>query len=98
VTQYDALLVVQPSPVIALNRVVAVGFRDGPVAGLVELDSLAAVPELAAYHLLPATRADFLRRLGRNAEASAAYREAYDLAPTDADRRFLRRRLHECVS
>jgi RNA polymerase sigma-70 factor (ECF subfamily) len=97
VIHYEALLVAQPSPVIALNRAVAVGFRDGPATGLVELDSLAAAPELAAYHLLPAARADFLRRLGRNAEASAAYREARDLAPTDGDRRFLERRRQECL-
>jgi len=96
VNHYDALLVVQPSPVIALNRAVAVGFCDGPVAGLMELDSLSGAPELASYHLLPATRADFLRRLGRNAEAADAYRQAYDLAPTEADRRFLHRRLQEC--
>jgi RNA polymerase sigma-70 factor (ECF subfamily) len=95
---YDALLVAQPSPVIALNRAVAVGFRDGPAAGLVELDSLAGAPELAAYHLLPAARADFLRRLGHSAEAAAAYRQAYDLAPTAAERRFFRRRLRECAS
>jgi RNA polymerase sigma-70 factor (ECF subfamily) len=98
VTYYDALLVAQPSPVIALNRAIAVGFCDGPVAGLLELEALAGARELAAYHLLPAARADFLRRLGRNAEASAAYREARDLAPTDADRRFLHRRLQECLA
>ena len=97
VTHYDALLVAQPSPVIALNRAIAAGFRDGPAAGLMELDALAGAPELAAYHLLPATRADFLRRLGRAAEASAAYRAAYDLAPTGADRRFLQRRLQACA-
>ena len=97
VSHYDALLVAQPSPVIALNRAVAVGFCDGPVAGLMELESLSGAPDLASYHLLPATRADFLRRLGRYAEASAAYREAHDLAPTDADRRFLQRRLQECA-
>lgn len=96
VSHYDALLVVQPSPVIALNRAVAVGFCDGPVAGLMEVDSLSDASELASYHLLPATRADFLRRLGRRAEAADAYRQAYDLAPTEADRRFLHRRLQEC--
>jgi RNA polymerase sigma-70 factor (ECF subfamily) len=98
VNHYDALLIAQPSPVIALNRAVAVGFCDGPVAGLMELDSLSGAPELASYHLLPATRADFLRRLGRNAEAADAYRQAYDLAPTAADRRFLQRRMRECRS
>jgi RNA polymerase sigma-70 factor (ECF subfamily) len=97
VARYDALLVAQPSPVTALNRAVAVGFRDGPAAGLVELEALANAPELTAYHLLPATRADFLRRLGRNVEASVTYREAYDLAPTAAQRRFYRRRLQECA-
>jgi RNA polymerase sigma-70 factor (ECF subfamily) len=98
VNHYDALLAAQPSPVIALNRAIAIGFCDGPVAGLMELESLAGAPELAAYHLLPATRADFLRRLGRTVEASAAYREAQDLAPTEADRRFIQRRLRECRS
>ena len=98
VNHYDALLAAQPSPVIALNRAIAIGLCDGPVAGLMELESLAGAPELAAYHLLPATRADFLRRLGRTAEASAAYREAHDLAPTEADRRFIRRRMRECRS
>lgn len=96
VAHYDALLAAQPSPVIALNRAVAVGFRDGPTAGLAELETLAGAPELAGYHLAPAARADFLRRSGRMSEAAEAYLEALDLAPTDADRRFLHRRLREC--
>ena len=81
---------------IALNRAVAVGFCDGADAGLMELDSLSGASELASYHLQPATRADFLRRPGRNAVAADAYRQAYDLAPTEADRRFLHRRLQGC--
>lgn len=82
------------TPVVALNRVVAVGMADGPAVGLRLLDDLAAGP-LAGYHLLPATRADFLRRLGRHTEAATSYREALDLATTDAERKYLRRRLDE---
>ena len=59
---YDALLTAQPSPVVALNRAIAIGFRDGPEAGLAELDRVGAAPELDGYYLLPAARADFLRR------------------------------------
>jgi RNA polymerase sigma-70 factor (ECF subfamily) len=84
-----------PSPVVELNRAVAVGMADGPEAGLVLVDALAATGALAGYHLLPATRADLLRRLGRKAEAAQAYREAIGLAGTDAERRFLTRRLAE---
>jgi RNA polymerase sigma-70 factor, ECF subfamily len=77
---YDALLAVHPSPVVALNRAIAVGFRDGWDAGLAELDAIDA-RRLAHYYLLPAARADFLRRLGRAAESRQAYRVAADLAP-----------------
>ena len=65
---------VAPSPLVELNRAVAVAMRDGPAAGLVLLDALAGDPRLRGYHLLPAARADLLRRLGRRAEAAAAYR------------------------
>jgi len=82
------------TPVVALNRAVAIGMADGPGVGLRLVDDLAAGP-LAGYHLLPATRADFLRRLGRHAEAAASYREAVELAGTDAERRYLARRLKE---
>ncbi|WP_406052423.1 RNA polymerase sigma factor [Kribbella sp. NBC_00889] len=82
------------TPVVALNRAVAIGMADGPGVGLRLVDDLAAGP-LTGYHLLPATRADFLRRLGRWSEAAAAYREAIELAGTDAERQFLRRRLSE---
>jgi len=95
VAYYDALLVAQPSPVVALNRAIAIGFRDGFAAGLRELARVDA-SALAGYHLLPAARADFLRRLGRTDEARHAYETALDLAPTDADRRLLRHRLAEC--
>ena len=92
-TYYDALLTAQPSPVVALNRAIAIGFRDGPEAGLAELDLVAAAPGLDGYYLLPAARADFLRRQGRADDAAAAYDAALALAPTERDRRFLRRRL-----
>jgi RNA polymerase sigma-70 factor (ECF subfamily) len=83
-----------PSPVVELNRAVAVGMADGPHAGLALLDELT----LDGYHLLPATRADFLRRLGRHDEAARYYAAARDLAPTDAERRYLTRRISEAVS
>jgi len=92
---YDCLLVVQPSPVVALNRLVALAFRDGPDAGLTALAALEDDDRLTGYHLLPAVRADLLRRAGRAEEAVTAYREALELAPTDAERRFLERRLTE---
>ena len=84
-----------PSPVVELNRAVAVGMADGPEAGLVLVDALAATGALNGYRLLPATRADLLRRLGRKAEAAQAYREALALAGTGAEQRFLTRRLAE---
>ncbi len=87
-----------PSPVVELNRAVAVGVADGPAAGLALVEALAASEALAGYHLLPATRADLLRRLGRTGEAAAAYREALALAATDAERRYLTRRLAETTS
>jgi RNA polymerase sigma-70 factor (ECF subfamily) len=92
VTWYDALLTAQPSPVVALNRAVALGYRDGPAAGLLALDEVAEDPRLADYHLVPAVRADLLWRAGRPAEAATAYSTAHDLARTEAERRFLARR------
>jgi RNA polymerase sigma-70 factor (ECF subfamily) len=82
-----------PSPVVELNRAVAVGMADGPAAGLALVDALAATGALAGYHLLPATRADLLRRLDRPAEAAAAYRVALDQVTNDAERAYLTRRL-----
>jgi RNA polymerase sigma-70 factor (ECF subfamily) len=87
-----------PSAVVELNRAVAVAMADGPAAGLELVESLQASGRLAGYHLLPATRADLLRRLGRHAEAAAAYREALELAATDAERRYLTRRLAETAT
>ena len=84
-----------PSAVVELNRAVAVAMADGPTAGLELVEALEASGELAGYHLLPATRADLLRRLDRPAEAAASYREALDLAGTDSERRYLARRLAE---
>ena len=84
-----------PSPVVELNRAVAVAMADGPAAGLARVDALEATGALRGYHLLPATRADLLRRLGRNEEAAAAYRWALALTTSDAERRYLERRLAE---
>jgi RNA polymerase sigma-70 factor (ECF subfamily) len=92
---YGRLTEIVPSPVVELNRAVAVAMADGPAAGLALVEELEASGTLLDYHLLPATRADLLRRLGRNADASAAYRAALELAATDAERRYLTRRLAE---
>ncbi len=92
---YDALLVVWPSPVVALNRAVAVAMVDGPAAGLAALDPLADDPRLAEYPYLAAARADLLRRLGLARDAAQAYRTALSLATNAAERDFLSRRLAE---
>jgi RNA polymerase sigma-70 factor (ECF subfamily) len=92
---YGQLARLVPSAVVRLNRAVAVGMAEGPAAGLELVTGLRAAGELDGYHLLPATEADLLRRLGRATAAAAAYREALELAPTDAERRFLRQRLAE---
>ncbi len=84
-----------PTPVVALNRAVAVAMADGPEAGLTLVDELEASGALRGYYLLAATRADLLRRLARPAEAAVAYRQALDHAGTDAERRYLARRLAE---
>ncbi|WP_425270503.1 RNA polymerase sigma factor [Micromonospora chersina] len=92
---YDELLKRWPSPVVALNRAVAVSMVDGPAAALAEVDALAADPHLVGYHYLPAIRADLLRRLDRPAEAADAYRAALDLVDNEAERAFLTSRLTE---
>jgi RNA polymerase sigma-70 factor (ECF subfamily) len=92
---YDLLIQLWPSPVVGLNRAVAVGFVHGPQAGLDALDSLATEPTLAAYSYLPAARADFLRRLGRTTDARLAYQEALMLTINAVERDFLTRRLNE---
>ncbi len=90
---YDLLLRVEPTPVIELNRAVAVAMRDGPAAGLALIDDLLARGELADYHLAHAARADLCRRLHRTEEAAAAYRRALDLTRLEPERRFLQQRL-----
>ncbi|MGP3961126.1 RNA polymerase sigma factor [Nonomuraea sp. 3N208] len=92
---YEQLVRVVPSPVVKLNQAVAVAMADGPAAGLELVETLHTSGELTGYHLLPATRADLLRRLGRRTEAADAYREALALAPTEAERRYLANRLAE---
>jgi RNA polymerase sigma-70 factor (ECF subfamily) len=92
---YEQLAALTPSPVVALNRAVAVAMASGPAAGLSLLDDLESTGGLRDYHLMPATRADLLRRLGRTPEAAAAYRRALELAPGEAERRFFNRRLAE---
>jgi len=92
---YGELARLAPSPVVELNRAVAVAMADGPAAGLELVAALDASGALRGYHLLPATRADLLMRLERRAEAAASYAEALDLAGTDSERRFLTRRLAE---
>jgi RNA polymerase sigma-70 factor (ECF subfamily) len=93
VRYYDALMQVAPSPVVELNRAVAVAMRDGPAAGLALIDALLAGGELADYHPAHAARAELCRRVGRTAEARAAYARALDLARQEPERRFLARRL-----
>jgi len=95
VALYDLLVQIWPSPVVALNRAVAVGFADGPAAGLTALDTLATEPQLAGYGYLAAARADFLRRLHRTAEARLAYEEALMLTANTVERDFLAERLRE---
>ncbi|MEV0622740.1 sigma-70 family RNA polymerase sigma factor [Nonomuraea sp. NPDC050404] len=96
VALYDVLLALAPSPVVAINRAVAVAMRDGPEAGLVLLDELAGEPRLRGYHPYPTARAGLLERLGRHREAAAAYREALAAAGTEPEQAHLRRRAGEC--
>jgi RNA polymerase sigma-70 factor (ECF subfamily) len=92
---YDVLARVEPSPVVELNRAVAIAMRDGPAAGLALLDTILASGDLDDYHLAHAARADLYRRLGRTAEARASYERALALARQAPERRFLERRLDE---
>ena len=94
VALYDVLARRSPSPVVQLNRAVAVAMRDGPEAGLAALDTLDG-EALRGYHPLPAARADLLRRLGRTTEAAASYQAALDLASNERERAFLRKKLTE---
>ena len=90
---YDHLVRLAPSPVVELNRAVAVAMAAGPAAGLELVDELAAAGTLDGYHLLAATRADLLRRLGRHDEAAASYRQALEQVRTEPERRYLTSRL-----
>jgi RNA polymerase sigma-70 factor (ECF subfamily) len=92
---YDVLARVEPSPVVELNRAVAVAMRDGPAAGLTLIDAILAGGALADYHLAHAARADLLRRLDRRNEARAAYEQALALTQQEPERRFLTKRLRE---
>ena len=93
---YDALQIVEPSPVVSLNRAVAVAMKDGPEAGLSLIDVLES--DLAEYHLFHAARADLLRRNGSNQDSAASYRKALTLVTNESERRFLERRLREALS
>jgi RNA polymerase sigma-70 factor (ECF subfamily) len=95
VALYDLLLRAERSPVVELNRAVAVAMRDGPAAGLALIDAIISAGELSNYHLAHAARADLCRRLGQSAEARAAYKKALALAQQEPERRFLERRLAE---
>jgi len=95
---YDVLLTAWPSPVVALNRAVAVAMHRGWAAGLAEVERLEADPRLMNYRYLASTKADMLRRLDRPAEAAVAYREALALADNAAERRFLETRLAEVTA
>src|SRR5205085_2707592 len=92
---YDALARRKPSPVVELNRAVAVAMRDGPLAGLALIDTILDRGDLAGYHLAHAARADLCRRAGRRAEAREAYETALRLTQQEPERRFLEQRLRE---
>jgi RNA polymerase sigma-70 factor (ECF subfamily) len=95
VALYDLLAQAEPSPVVELNRAVAVAMRDGPSAGLALIDAILGRGDLSDYHLVHAARADLCRRLGRRAEARASYEHALSLTEQEPERRFLERRLAE---
>lgn len=95
---YNLLERVQPSPIVSLNRAVAVAMAEGPQAGLTLVDAIAATSDLENYHLLHAVRADLLRRIGSSAEAAKSYERALALVTNDSERRFLERRLREVQS
>lgn len=95
VALYNALTQAEPSPIVELNRAVAVAMRDGPLAGLVLIDALLARGELTTYHLAHAARADLCRRLGQTGEARSSYQRALALARLQPERQFLEKRLQE---
>ena len=95
VALYDLLALAEPSPVVELNRAVAVAMRDGPSEGVALIDAILERGDLSGYHLAHAARADLCRRLGRIAEARASYERALSLTEQEPERRFLKRRLAE---
>jgi len=95
---YDILLRVDPSPIVELNRAVAVAMRDGPLDGLALVDAILARGDLQDYRLAHAARADLCRRLGETGQARASYERALALTQQEPERRFLERRLHELQS
>lgn len=92
---YDQLVRIEPSPVVYLNRAVAIAMRDGPEAGLAQIDAVLEHGELAGYYLAHSARADMYRRLGRTAEARAAYEKALALTQQEPERQFLRERIRQ---
>jgi RNA polymerase sigma-70 factor (ECF subfamily) len=98
VALYDLLLRIEPSPIIELNRAVAVAMRDGPAKGLELVDALLEGGDLAHYHLAHAARADLCRRLGRKTDARTSYERALSLAKQEPEQRFLEKRLTELSS
>jgi RNA polymerase sigma-70 factor (ECF subfamily) len=90
---YNRLAQIQPSPVVELNRAVAIAMCEGPEAGLTLIESLLARGEMANYHLAHSARADLCRRLGRTAEARSSYQKALTLTQQEPERRFLEERL-----
>jgi RNA polymerase sigma-70 factor (ECF subfamily) len=95
VALYDQLVRIQPSPVVALNRAVAIAMRDGPEAGLAQIDAILQQGELANYYLAHSARADMYRRLGRPAEARSAYEKALALTQQEPERQFLQDRIRQ---
>ena len=95
---YDLLQQLTPSPVVSLNRAVAVAMADGPQQGLTIISTVEAAGDLTGYHLLHAAKADLLRRLGSLDEAAVSYKRALDLATNESERRFLEKRLREVAS
>jgi predicted RNA polymerase sigma factor len=98
VALYDALAQLAPSPVIELNRAVAVGMAFGPAAGLDVVDALVDEPSLKTYHLLPAVRGDLLRKLGRFEEARVEFERAALLTENARERELLQRRAAQCAA
>ena len=95
VALYDQLVRIQPSPVVQLNRAVAIAMRDGPEAGLADIDAVLGHGELADYYLAHSARADMCRRLGRTAEARSSYEKALALTQQEPERQFLQERIRQ---